>query len=90
MPSLFRVLAGGCVALAAASTFATGAIAQPVELEIRSNRDFEHEWTPMEFPARIGDFRRNRIIQFEEREANIAANYWSDETETILSILRCE
>lgn len=40
----------------------------------------------MRFPARIDGFERNRLIQFEDRQTNIAANYEDRETGTVLTI----
>lgn len=51
------------------------ASAEPQEVEIAAETDWKHQWTPMRFPASLGDFKRDRIYQFQERESDIAANY---------------
>jgi len=51
------------------------ASAEPQEVEIAAETDWKHQWTPMRFPASLGDFKRDRIYQFQERESDISANY---------------
>ncbi len=49
--------------------------AQPVEFELASDKDWEHQWTDMRFPAEFDDFSRLSIYQFQDRETDISANY---------------
>lgn len=72
--------------LLAGILFSAPAIADPVELSVPADEAWQHQWTEMEFPVSIGEFNRNRIIQFEEREGNISANYYGDDSRTVLSI----
>ena len=62
------------------------ATAQVQELAIPSENDWQHQWTAMEFPADLGKFERNRVMQFEERQTNVAANYADLATQTILTL----
>lgn len=64
----------------------TPALAQPTEIEISPDQDWQHRWTSMQFPARIDEFEREKVFEFEDRETNVSANYWDEKTETILSI----
>ena len=73
-------------AAGSAVLFGSAAYAQPSEVEIAANKDWEHEWTAMTFPAHIGEFERNSITAFEERETNIAGGYYHEATDTILTL----
>lgn len=86
---MLRSIKSGAL-VAAVSAFAlfvsTPASAQLKEVSIAADKDWEHDWTAMKFPTRIGTFERTRILQFEERETNIAANYFEPATDTILTV----
>lgn len=83
------VIVGKFVKTAIAAAFcaaSVSAFAQPVELTIGSDEDWSHDWTNMRFPARINGFQRNRLIQFEDRQTNMAANYEDRKTGSVLTI----
>ena len=61
------------------------ALAEPATVEIAENADWSHQWTAMRFPAQWGDFSRQQIVQFQDRESDISARY-SDAAGTVLSI----
>ena len=69
----------GCLA-------AVPATAQPRDIALQEGETWEHDWTEMEFPTRIGTFERTRLSAFEDRQTNIAANYFEDATNTYLTI----
>ncbi|MEO9463047.1 MAG: hypothetical protein ABJ242_09950 [Marinomonas sp.] len=64
---------------------ATPALAEPETVEIAEDADWSHQWTAMRFPAHWGDFQREQIIQFQERESDISARYL-DAAGDVLSI----
>lgn len=66
---------GFMFAASIAALFAVPATAQPQEVTIAPDADWEHRWTAMEFPAQFDDFKRSKIIQFQDQEADIAANF---------------
>ncbi len=66
--------------------FLAPASAQVPAIEIAVDKDWQHDWTPMVFPAQIDSFQRQTINQFEERDTNIASQYYDEETKTHLSI----
>lgn len=53
----------------------TGLHAQPSEVEIAPDADFDHQWTAMEFPVQIGDLKRDRIVAYADNQTNLSANY---------------
>jgi hypothetical protein len=70
----------------AAATFSISpALAERETLAIDANADWQHQWTAMQFPARIGNFERAEVVQFQERETDISANY-KDSSGNILSL----
>ena len=74
------------IAVGFAAVSGTLAHAQPAEVEIAADKDWEHAWTQMRFPAAIGEFERSSVTAFEERETNIAASYYHGSTDTILTL----
>lgn len=60
--------------------------AEPQLIEIAADKDWRHKWTAMAFPARLGHFERTSVRQHQDRESDVAARYWSDETKTLLSL----
>lgn len=80
MPSIFRTIAATFVGLVGSVALASGALAQPTDLAIDADEDWEHEWTDMTFPARIGDFERESVSQFEDRQTNISGGFRDTET----------
>lgn len=72
-------------AVAALSAYAGPLMAQPKPVEIAPDKDWEHTWTPMTFPARLGEFERSEVFQFQERESDISANYL-DAAGSVLSL----
>ena len=85
MPTLLRRLACAGAVLAFALGVAP-AQAQPETIEIAADKDWQHQWTPMTFPARIDKFEREFIAAYEERETNISARYFDERSQTILSL----
>ena len=81
---LFRTLTAMAAGVAAVSTATVHA--QPAEVEIATDKDWEHAWTEMRFPASIGEFERSGVTAFEERETNIAGSYYHAGTDTILTL----
>ena len=69
-----------------AASIATVVAAEPATLEIGADKDFLHDWSAMRFSPTIGDFRRDRVIEFEERQTNLAGVYLDPETDNLLSI----
>lgn len=67
------------------AALALPASAQPEAIAVDPDSDWQHRWTPMRFPASIGEFGRDAIYQFQERESDISANYL-DPAGNLLSI----
>ncbi len=86
MVSILRTVSNLCLGLAGAVFLTATAFAQPAELAVPANKDWQHDWTPMTFPARIGDFERDRISQIEERQTNVAGQYTDRENGTFLTL----
>lgn len=86
MRSFIPTLVWTSAGLIAAFACANAAFAQPSELAIASDKDWQHQWTAMAFPARIDGFLREKVLQFEDRQTNVAANYWDEDSKTLLSI----
>lgn len=61
-------------------------MAQPADLVLPLDEDWQHQWSAMAFPARLSNFTRKRIVQFEERQTNVAAIYDDAQTNTQLTI----
>jgi hypothetical protein len=68
---LKRVLAAMGMAIA---PFAP-AQAEPQEVPIEAEADWEHEWTAMRFPASFDGFTRSSIYEFQSRQSDMSANY---------------
>lgn len=77
----FKTFAAACLVGTASM-----ASAQPVDLALPADEAWQHQWSAMAFPPRLSTFTRERILQFEERQTNVAAVYDDAKTKTQLTI----
>lgn len=45
------------------------------EIDVPADQDWEHQWTAMEFPAKLLEFNRQTVVQFQPNQSDISANY---------------
>lgn len=82
----FKTFAAACLVGCGSIGTASMAAAQPAELALPADEDWQHQWSAMAFPAHLSTFTRERVIQFEESQTNIAAVYDDAQTNTQLTI----
>lgn len=86
MPGFLKKLLSVAFFALALSFGTSPAQAELTNLPTEAGKTWEHDWTNMAFPARIGAFERDRISALEDRQTNIAANYYEDTTGSYLTI----
>ncbi|KPM25549.1 hypothetical protein AAJ72_07905 [Citromicrobium sp. RCC1885] len=65
---------------------ATPVAAEPQPLDVDPQADWVHEPTGLNFPARIRDLARDRIVSYLADENNIGATYFTADDSEILSV----
>lgn len=87
MPSMIsQRRVGVAVALACFAFWTAPAAAEPEKLDVDADKTWQHRWTAMAFPPRLGSLEREEIYQFEDQQSNVSARYWSEELGTLFSI----
>ncbi len=88
--SIFREVSKACLGLTLVLALGFGgsakAFAQSAELAVPADKDWQHDWTSMTFPAQLGGFERSAISQLEERQTNVAAQYAEPSSGSILTL----
>jgi hypothetical protein len=81
-----KTFAAACLVVSGLVGTASMAAAQPGDLALPADQDWQHQWSAMAFPSRLSTFTRERIVQFEQRQTNVAAVYNDARTGTQLTI----
>ncbi|MEM8694553.1 MAG: hypothetical protein AAGE05_00850 [Pseudomonadota bacterium] len=69
-----------------AAVIAVSATAAPTTLETIDTEAFSHDVSGAELPAAIGSLQRTRVVDFEQGQFNIAAQYQNDEGSTFITL----